>query len=470
MTPIDLAAARRERWDVIVAGTGFAACFFGLALRGRGFKVLFVERGAFVDRDTQLATRLEERPVAIRQHNRSPYRKDWIVRHQFGGGSNCWWGNTPRLHPTDFELRSRYGVGADWPIGYADLEPYMVQVEDAMEVAGESAEHILPRSSPYPLPPHAPTRAERVLAAHDPSWVPMPCARSTGGRRSSCCASGSCGLCPMDAKFTILNSIDRFEDPGFRYLTLTECRSVVTEGGAASAVLVRTPAGVEAEINGDFIALAANAISNAAIMLRSRLGSDLVGRGLHEQASQFVWIDIPFDNYYGGTSITGAGYGFYDGDFRHAAGSVFIESWNAPPSLRLEPGKWLQRLKLKLIAEDLPQPDNRVVLEEDEPAILWKGHSDYAYAGLARAREKLGGLLPFAHKAPSFGEYEPTEAHVQGGTPMGTHGASAVVDRDCKVFGVPGLACLGAGVFPTCSAVNPTLTLCAIALRAGERL
>jgi len=470
VTPVGFGEAVARPWDVILAGTGFAACFFAHSLKGRGLSVLFVEKGGFIDRDTQLATRHDETPVPVAQDNRSGRRKDWTVRHQFGGCSNCWWGNTPRLHPSDFELKSRYGVGADWPLSYDDLEPYMARAEQIMEVAGGSTDAFLPRSAPYPLAPHAPTRAEQALAAHDPSWVPMPTARATaGGSRAACCTSGTCGLCPIDAKYTILNGLEAFRDPGFHYLTDTEVRTVTTAGGTASGVVVRHADG-DAEIRGQFVGLGANAISNAAILLRSGLGGPLVGQGLHEQASQFVWIDIPFDNYYGGTSITGAGYGLYDGDFRREAASVFIESWNAPPSLRLERDKWLMRLKLKLIAEDLPRPENRVVLEGDGAKVIWEGHSAYAYAGLERAREALPGLLPFDHEITRFGDFEPTEAHVQGATPMADSADQGVVDADCRVFDTPGLACLGAGVFPTCAAANPTLTLSAVALRAGERL
>ncbi len=474
MTPIAFDEAVGRPWDVILAGTSFAACFFAHSLKGKGLSVLCVERGGFIDRETQLETRFTETPVPVAQDNRSGRRKDWTVRHQFGGCSNCWWGNTPRLHPSDFELKTRYGVGADWPLSYDDLEPYMLRAEQIMEVAGGGTEAFLPRSGPYPLAPHAPTRAERVLAEHDPSWVPMPTARATpGGSRTACCTAGACGLCPVDAKYTILNGLEAFQDPGFRYLTDTEVRAVATAAGAASGITVRSTRGGavrEAEIRGGVIGLGANAISNAAILLRSGLGGPLVGQGLHEQAGQFVWIDIPFDNYYGGTSITGAGYGLYDGDFRREAASVFIESWNAPPSLRLERDKWLMRLKLKLIAEDLPRSENRVVLENGEAKVIWEGHSDYAYAGLARARNALPTLLPFDHEITRFGDFEPTEAHVQGATPMAASVDQGVVDADCRVFGTDGLLCLGAGVFPTCAAANPTLTLSAISLRAGERL
>lgn len=469
MKPIGLAAAAGRSWDVIIVGSSFAACFFAHPLRGRGLSVLFVEKGPFTDRDTQLDQRFVFQPPVLPQRNSSPYAKEWAIRYQFGGNSNCWWGNTPRLHPSDFELKSRYGIAADWPVTYDTLEPYLCQAEEIMEIAGGGDEAINPRSRPYPYPPHVATRAERRLMDHDPSWVAMPTARSNGGSRAGCCVSGTCSLCPVDAKFTILNGLDAFADDDFAYATGADCRVVETAAGQAIGIVARDTKGRDRTVRGDFVALAANPVGNASILLRSGLGGDRVGQGVHEQAGQFLWVDIPFDNYYGGTSITGLGYAFYDGPFRSSAASVLIESWNAPPSLRLERGKWLQRLKLKLVAEDLPRPDNRVVLEGDEPLMEWAGHSDYAYAGLARARDRIGGLLPFDHKI-AVGGYEPTEAHMMGGTPMGSDADSGVVDAQGRVFGTPNLACLGASNFTTGAAANPTLTLSALSLYLGERL
>lgn len=469
MREIELSAAAARRWDVVIAGSSFAAMFYARPLRERGYSILFLEKGGRISHADQLADRHRERHAHVRQDNSSPYEKHWTVLHQFGGCSNCWWGNTPRLHPNDFRLKSAYGVGADWPIDYETLEPYMVAAEEIMEVAGGGSEHLFPRSKPYPYPAHAQTRAERRLREHDPDWAPMPSARANGGSRGVCCASGACALCPVDVKFTIQNGLDQFDDPNFAVALDAEVRRVSTEAGAARGLIVRGGDGAEYEVQGDSVALAANAISNAAIMLRSGLGGPLVGQGLHEQASQFAWFNIPFDNYYGGTSITGAGFSLYDGDFRREAGSILIESWNAPPSLRYEKGKWLQRMKLKFVAEDLPRPENRVVLDDDEAKVAWAGHSDYAFAGLARARTKIFDLIPFEHELTAFSGYQPTEAHIQGGTPMSTTAAEGVVDADCRVFGVEGLRCLGSGVFTTCAASNPTLTLAAISLRAGER-
>lgn len=462
--------ARSEVWDVVIVGTSFAACFFAYSLKNRGLSVLFIERGPFVEHFDQIENQFTYVPPQVRQNNTSGQRKDWVVRHQFGGCSNCWWGNTPRLHPSDFELKSRYGVGQDWPVSYAELEPFLVQAEYLMDTTGPENTKFAPRSAVYPFPAHAPTQAESRLFEEGSFWEPMPSARSNGGRRANCCATGSCSLCPIDAKFTILNSIELFEDEKFFYVTDTECRSIETTAGTATSVIVQSSAGESHSISGNFIALAANPISNSAILLRSGLGNDLVGRGFHEQLGQFIWLDIPFDNYYGGSSITGLGLDLYDGDFRSKAASVLIESWNSPPSLRLENGKWLQRLKLKFVAEDLPLPQNRVTLEDDEAIINWTGHSDYAFAGLERARERLPSLIPFEYEKMSFGGFEPTEAHIIGGTPMATDPTQGVVDSNCRLFDKSNVACLGSSNFPTGGAANPTLTLSALSLYAGEQL
>ena len=51
-----------------------------------------------------------------------------------GGSSNLMSGFFYRLKPVDFRLRSEFGAIAganvvDWPISYAELEPYYTRVE-----------------------------------------------------------------------------------------------------------------------------------------------------------------------------------------------------------------------------------------------------------------------------------------------------------------------------------------------------
>jgi choline dehydrogenase-like flavoprotein len=53
-----------------------------------------------------------------------------------GGGTNLYMAHFPRFHPSDFRTRSLDGVGEDWPIDYATLEPYFAQNDRMMGVAG----------------------------------------------------------------------------------------------------------------------------------------------------------------------------------------------------------------------------------------------------------------------------------------------------------------------------------------------
>ena len=86
-------------------------------------------------------------------------------------------------------------------------------------------EAILPRSTPFPHSPHAMSRSDAACREAFPGlWVPVPTARANGGSRPTCCANGVCRLCPVDAKFTVFNGIDRFTRAGVRLLTGAEVR------------------------------------------------------------------------------------------------------------------------------------------------------------------------------------------------------------------------------------------------------
>ncbi len=461
------AEAARSNWDVVIAGSSFSAMFFLYGLPA-GTRALIVEKGGIIPHDEQLAA-LDRPREDYAMQNLSDRPKEWVAHRMFGGNSNCWWGQVPRFHPNDFRMSELYGQGAPWPIGYDDLEPYYARVETVMEVAGGGVDHILPRSSAFPYTPHAPSRSDQAcMDAFPDIWVPVATARANGGSRAQCCANGVCDLCPVDSKFTVLNGIDSFLRPDVLLVTGTEAVSVEATAGRASALTVRDAEG-DHRIAADIVALGTNAVSNAAILLRSGLTSPALGRYLHEQHSVELVIDVEAPGYFGGTSITGHCYGFYDGAHRKDTAAVLVENYNAPNDLRLEPGRWTDRMKLKLIAEDIPNPENRVELSADDtPNIIWNGYSAYADAGLDRAIADLQSILPFQIEGIVSRRSAATEAHIQGTHRMGTTAENSVVNDNCETHEMPGLFALGAGVYPTSSPANPTLTLSAIALRAGR--
>ena len=68
---------------------------------------------------------------------------EWYRGYHTGGRSLLWARMSFRYSPWDFEANLRDGVGVDWPIRYADLEPWYDKVETFVGVAGE--QHDIPQ-------------------------------------------------------------------------------------------------------------------------------------------------------------------------------------------------------------------------------------------------------------------------------------------------------------------------------------
>ena len=474
-----------ETYDLIVVGTGPASAFFvhrWLKKAPANARVLWLEKGPH----TTHADRMGEGEHAMLRRSRkqvtnpSKKKKAWRYGLALGGSSNLWWGCTPRFLPADFELRSRYGVGKDWPLRYVDLEPYYGQAEQMLGVAGDSEDSPFERSTPYPLPPHTFTDPEKLLKKAWPKdFFHQPCARPTKavGTRPSCCASGVCGLCPIDSKFTVLNGFaDTLADSRVTLKLGAAVQSVESSAGVASGVVYLIE-GREERAAASLVALGANAMFNAHILLRSGLGQGGVGTRLHEQASVRVWIDLDgVDNFQASTSITGHGYMLYDGDHRRERAAALVETWNVP-RLRLIPGRWRQVMMAQFIYEDLPRDENQVIIDPNDPTrpkLIWKGRSDYVHLSRKRAAEdaeRVFAALPVEKiRLENKGRFRDTEGHILGTAPMGTHSRSSVVDAELKHHQLRNLLVLGGSAFPVSSPSNPTLTIAALSLRAADRL
>jgi choline dehydrogenase-like flavoprotein len=65
-----------------------------------------------------------------------PFR--WIRGRQVGGRSILWGRQTYRWSDLDFEANLREGIAIDWPIRYADIEPWYSYVEEFVGISGEA--------------------------------------------------------------------------------------------------------------------------------------------------------------------------------------------------------------------------------------------------------------------------------------------------------------------------------------------
>lgn len=475
---VDSAETAGRHYDLVVVGSGFGSLFFlHKWLEHSKGRALIVEWGDRHDHAWQVENR-RSTTIAPDQTYASKSEKPWNFTVGLGGGTNCWFAQTPRFHPNDFKLRSLYGVGADWPIAYDDLEPYYAQAEQIMSVAGDpDMAKVMPRSTPFPQPPHRLTSVDEIMKARQPDrHFAMPTARARVATpdRSACCASFRCSQCPVDAKFTAANGFKTLlADPRVSIALRTKAVRFDSGPNAVSGLVVEH-ASREHRVTGDLFVLGANAIHSPALLLRSGMESSLTGKGLHESYGTFVEADLDgLDNFDGGTITTGINYGLYDGPFRarHAGALVYFEN-RFPFGLRPEPGRWRQILPMMIVTEDPPDDRNAVAIDgKGDPVITFVGVSDYARRGQKAAFDALPDLLaPLPVEAIHFREERPTESHLQGTLRMGADPATSVIDPRMVHHRWRNLVVVGTASFATCSCANPSLTAAALSLRAADLL
>lgn len=480
----DNCVMKRQEYDLVVVGTGFASTFFlwqYLKKARKDAKVLVLERGhvfSHADRRRQLAG--EETPSA--KLNPGPNKsfvnknndKHWVFTLGFGGSSNCWYGCTPRFLPNDFKLKTLYGIGQDWPVQYDELEPYYTTVEKLMDIAGPE-QTPFDKTEPYPLPPHRFSTVDKLLKKeYGNLYISQPTARASKpvNGRNTCCASAVCSVCPVNAKFTIENSnLGVYEDSRIELIYGAQVYSLALAGNKADKVnFVKD--GSEQSVRGEVIALGANALFNANILLNAGDSSRFTGKGLGEQLGldALVYLD-DLDNVGGSTWVNANGYMLYDGEHRREYAACLIESNNAP-FLRLESGKWRHLATFRMIFEDLPQDENYVKPGEDrfKPEAHFKGHSEYTTKAVEKMKEKLPGVLRcLPVERIEFKEPYKTEAHILGTTRMSADGKNGVIDKNLIHHRYRNLFVLGSGSFTTFTPNNPTLTLSALSILAADR-
>ena len=249
-----------RRYDVVIAGSGFAGATMALLLARAGRRVLVLEAGPGLD--ARHGDLVERYVLSTVKSPSAPYPPDagaldpsrtnaprptvealaaWDdpARSYFehapgslpfasnyerlaGGTGNHWLGTALRMDAADFRLRSAYGRGLDWPLDYDDLEPYYGQAEHLLGVAGDRAEQEAVNGVryaagyAYPMGPIRPSYGDEVVRtrldgavladdAPDPARLTStPAARNSApyGNRGPCRGSTSCvPICPVRAKY-----------------------------------------------------------------------------------------------------------------------------------------------------------------------------------------------------------------------------------------------------------------------------
>ncbi len=512
-----------EHYDVIVIGTGAGGGTLAHTIAPSGKKILLLERGNFLTRETD---NWDPGEVFVDGRYISPdtwYDADGTpfqpqVHYFVGGATKMYGAALYRLRPADFgELRHADGISPAWPVGYDEFEPWYTRAEWLYQVHGEHGadptEGAWSRQYPWPPVTHEP-RIQQIsdaLAAGGYQPFPAPCGillNEADRPASHCIRCATCDGYPClvhakaDADVVAVRPL--LDLPNVTLLTGAEVIRLDTDqaGRTVTGVVVeRGGDGLEETFHGDIVVLAAGAANTARILLRSASdahprglanGSDQVGRNymFHNSKAAVAIGKEPNDTVFQKTLAVNDFY-LPSADRQWPLGNIqMLGKSNAmamkgeePHLTKLAPHWSLQdvarhAVDFWLTTEDLPRPDNRVTVDgEGNIHLAYAGSNDSEAAGLYQEFRKILNHVGLAshhvlHKNFYMSMNVPIAgvAHQAGTCRFGTDPATSVVDVHCKAHELDNLYVADTSFFPSIGAVNPALTAIANAIRVGEHI
>ena len=424
---MDHAGVRRE-FDVCIVGTGAGGGVMLDELTRAGFDVVALQRGPLLPVSSFTDDELE---VMVRDSLFAPdhlesYRLDASERavtgrynpvaHAVGGTMTRWSGWSWRFREDDFRVLSAEGpvpgaALADWPVAYAELEPFYARAEREFGVSGLAGANPFapPRSGPYPNPPHPPRLSSLIFergakrAGLHPFPVPIAINPQPYGGRAGCTWGGACqGFgCMIHAKATSLSvCIPRAQKTGrldLRAPARVFELSVGPDGRVRGARYLDAQ-GHEQEVRARYFVVSGGAMGSPHLLLLSRSGrfpnglansSGLVGRHLmfHHHAAARLVMDEPafgvtgievyraIDDWHASDPkrgfIRGGVVAEINSFTRQPIGYAMTgagdpglaRGWGA--SLKRYLREFPRAITIGSILEDLPMADNRVDLDPD---------------------------------------------------------------------------------------------------------
>ncbi len=526
------------RTDYCIAGTGPAGSVLAYKLAATGKQVLLLDQGpAYSEAERSAALRRGVETLndyadynddastgTVTPHSSAESEGqvvDWAAQRLFGIGGTAlhFEGIMGRPREDDLRVQSLYGFGRDWPIGYGELEPWLVRAEQEVGVAGnDDNPYASPRSAPFPMPGHAFSYFDReifgpALASLGVTGHSCPRAIPTQpyGGRSECLACRACKFCPSGARYSPdrvhIRMIEGQEN--VTILAGVSLRRFETNPAgdrivAAHALQVadRTPLVIQAE---RFVLALGGVETPRMLMLSAGTGGTSaglgnaggqLGRGFNDHVHPYVTYDI-------GTHA-GSRLGFETMVTDHYRTEVDRREENTfwmlgSPAMDwfpvgIEAAMWATRgdaLSFEALRESIPRMatlSGMVELEGNGTLELDHGTLDAFGSPVAKVTmtltdrdratpERMGEIaleIGEAMGAENVSEITPPDSglgyHPSGATAMADSPDEGVCDRDLRVFGLANLYVVSSSVFPHLSANPPTLTIIALALRLAAHL
>jgi len=529
--------------DFVIVGSGAAGGVVARELAQAGLTVVLMEQGPKFTPRTYTHDELRDWYLGAITNdvvkNPQTFRDDegkkaqlqqfkpalWYGR-AVGGGSLHYTANFWRFHEIDFNERSVLGpvsgTGfADWPLTYADLEPYYTKVEWEIGVSGLAGVNPFdpPRSKPYPMPP-LPVKSSGVLferGARKLGWHPVPAPMAINSvpyrGRSACVHCGFCHgfACEVGAKASSFATVIPEAEATGRCEVRSDSyvfRIETNKAGRATGVTYFDRDRTERFQRARAVVVCANGAETPRLLLMSASSqfrdglansSGLVGKYLmFNTNSRTVGVFEHELNEYKSVQVTRIVHDFYDSDPArgyYGGGGLDARMGPQPTTWALrtatEGPSWGGEFKARLRefprgmqvachGTSLAIESNNVTLDPELkdawglPAlrVTYKDHPDdlatsrFLQDRGAEILEAAGALrVTRAPVAP-----QTSSVHLLGTCRMGNDPRTSVIDNYHRSHDVPNLFLCDGSSLVTSGRGQPTMTIQALAFRAGEHI
>ena len=404
-------AASQELYDAVIVGAGISGAIIAKELAAAGLRVLILEAGPsqdyseFLARFYATAAKDNQSPYPVNPNAPMPRSTDahklmpgqtdatgYLVQHGpfstdttytrvLSGTTMHWEAKVLRMLPQDFKIRTQFGQGLDWPIGYDDLEPFYRMAEGEIGVSGdvEDQEYLGIKYPPdYVLPMHGMPLSyldRQVAKGIDGTGVELmgerfelkvrsfpqgrngvPNPKYDGGKGyvplgavkthqaeegGRCQGNNNCvPICPVRAKYNAGKTLGKALQNGQVHVLdqTVACKIEIDhDSGRVSGIDFKkyhdldSPAFVTGTARGKVFVLCANAVENPRLMLASGLQSTsgLVGRNFMDHAYLLNWALLPdIAGTMRGTNCTGGIVALRGGAFRRQQAAFSVDIHN----------------------------------------------------------------------------------------------------------------------------------------------
>jgi choline dehydrogenase-like flavoprotein len=533
-----------EPVDFVIVGSGSAGGIIARELSTSGFTVVVLEQGPFrTAKDfthDELSVMAFEELTGTNEANQQTFREDASEVAQLaqrapaeyaqtvGGSSVHFTGNFWRFRESDFGERSLLGPisgtnFADWPISYAELEPYYSRVDWEIGVSGAPGPNESFRSRPFPVPP-MPVKSSGVLLERGAKKLgmhaqpaPLAILSQPLNGRPACINCGFCmGFgCEVNAKSSTLAAMIPAAQASGNCEIRPECavfRVEMSAPGRVDEVMYYDPDGNERAQKARAVIVSANGAETARLLLNSASGthpdglansSGFVGRNLmyngHSMAGGL--FEHPLNDFKG-VQVTRIIHDFYEADATRgfyggggidarpllAATPLMFAAFGAPPDgptwgaafKEAVAHDFTRNMSMLCSTTSLALDSNNITIDPTHkdrwgrPSIrvTYRDHDD-DMAMAAFLQDRAMELFAAAGATRSWRyplEHQRGGAHLLGTCRMGDDPRTSVVDKYHRTHDVSNLFLCDGSSFATSGRGQPTMTIMALAFRAAEHI